>query len=518
MVFERLRLLSFSLVFIVLQLYVSSSEGSCGFSHGLLGAATDRTQKFWARTTVPGKVSVYYRKSGDPRMVEGAFGLTARADDLTIVLMLDGLQPATTYDYALHCDDAPGIVGTFKTFPAAGAPARFSYIFGSCLSPTHRPFETFDVIRAHQPNFMLLIGDLIYSDIPIPPAFTREHYQRSFQENWNDRSLLRTAQNIPSFMMWDDHELRNDYDQGPDVDVYPAAREAFDQYVGRHNPQPVVPGEIYYTFAVGDAEFFVLDTRSHRSPNVQTDDSQKTMLGALQKLKLKEWLMESPARIKTIVSSVIWSDHAGKAVQSDIVYLEAWFRFRTERDEILNFIFDNDIPNVFLLSADAHWSAVFTFSSKPPQKPRIIHEFSASPLSAFLLLPPPGGAYDILYLAAGLTGVWGEFHIDTTVKPATIAYTFFSKDAREPLYRLNLIEEADTRSRPNAAQPQALEPPAVPHREPDTHTPLGLETAADKTVLLVAVLFGVSVVGAYVAGRRNFVRRRVLKLDEPKGN
>jgi phosphodiesterase/alkaline phosphatase D-like protein len=42
-------------------------------------------------------------------------------------------------------------------------------------------------------------------------------------------------------------------------------KQAFREYHGRGNPDPIVPGEIYYTLQFGDVGVFMTDTRSFRS-------------------------------------------------------------------------------------------------------------------------------------------------------------------------------------------------------------------------------------------------------------
>ena len=70
-----------------------------------------------------------------------------------------------------------------------------------------------------------------------------------------------------NFVLQDDHNLKNDYDEGTDTPLYGHARAAFDDYVAPHNPASPSPVAIYYTFTVGEVDFFVLDTRSYRSRN-----------------------------------------------------------------------------------------------------------------------------------------------------------------------------------------------------------------------------------------------------------
>lgn len=58
--------------------------------------------------------------------------------------------------------------------------------------------------------------------------------------------------------------------------------------------------------------------------------------------------------------------------------------YRHERDEIFGFIERHNISGVVLLSGDIHWCGVFRLTPF-----RFLHEFSASPIQSFPLLPMP---------------------------------------------------------------------------------------------------------------------------------
>ena len=77
------------------------------------------------------------------------------------------------------------------------------------------------------------------------------------------------------------------------------------------------------------------------------------MLGSRQKTWLKNMLKDSKADFKVIASSVPW-DYLSKEGS-----LDTWAGFKEEREEIFNFIAENKIDGVILLSADRHRSDVY---------------------------------------------------------------------------------------------------------------------------------------------------------------
>jgi hypothetical protein len=174
-------------------------------------------------------------------------------------------------------------------------------------------------------------------------------------------------------------------------------RESFADWISAEDVQ--FPGieKQYYTFSYGDVGFFVMDTRSFRDSNKHPDETlvedtfypfqtqtqihtqkenenekqgnerkedgtqeqgqrqrmegekffrPKSMLGRKQKRILKSWLLNSPYRIKFLVSSVVWSAHDRVG--------DGWRFFLEERNEIFDFIVDYGVtgkrPSSFPLS------------------------------------------------------------------------------------------------------------------------------------------------------------------------
>jgi alkaline phosphatase D len=241
------------------------------------------------------------------------------------------------------------------------------------------------------------------------------------------------------FMIWDDHEIGDDYYPDKHVvtggpDHYPAARAAYDSYVHSHNPDTALdstpplgtpPGNVlYYSFSVPGADFFVLDTRSYRSPGTAIDDEDKTMLGDIQRNALLDYLenqqLISTAAFKFIVSSVPFS--LGEA--SD----DTWSSYRTEREYILSEIEIRGITNVAFLSGDRHFSGIYRIISPDGY---VYYDFLPSPTAAFLRNAPVGndhpGEEEIVYISDTFR-MFGEFEIDLSVITPTLRVAFIDKN------------------------------------------------------------------------------------------
>jgi len=243
--------------------------------------------------------------------------------------------------------------------------------------------------------------------------------------------IERTLSKYPSFFIFDDHEIYDNWDDrqaGP----YLNAMDAWDSFLGLGNPDrnSSEPEVRYYDFSYGDSAFFVLDTRSHRSPNTDPEGVNKTMLGATQKQRLFSWLLQknSTSVFKFLVSSVGWTEKLSKD-------MDGWGKgFATERAELFDFIRVNNITGCVFLSADSH------FAYGPvhlDHKDSGFMEFSASPLSAFsgsgfgrtsMTANDPNSNESIEFFSVGggaFVSLLGVIDVDTTVSEPYFNVSFY---------------------------------------------------------------------------------------------
>ena len=391
----------------------------------MLGAISDHGVKVWVRTGQDMTAAVTYRltSGGAERRVE--LGDLTGLTDWTAVAVIDGLTADSEYEYRVLFDDAEVHRGAFKTLPTAGTASKITFAYGADLHVVFRPFRIFEHVAKWQPDFMILGGDNIYVDTPEPVVVnTREGYLQRYRETFSDRKFRPFAQRVPLFMMWDDHELSNDWYQGKNT-RYGSARAAYELYQHSHNPDPLIPGEIFYTFEAGGADFFVLDTRSHRTPNDARDGASKTMLGFHQRDALIGWLEASEAPFKFIVSSVPFNDwattrdDAWNGVNGECKR-PASGSFRDERQKIFEAITSAGVEGVFLLSGDQHWAGVFKLDIGGEYP---LYEFMPTPLAINNRTAPTcvNDSPQIIF-KEDERRYFGLFQVDTTVEPASLNF------------------------------------------------------------------------------------------------
>lgn len=238
--------------------------------------------------------------------------------------------------------------------------------------------------------------------------------QSLYLDIWGGQQFRRLFGRVPTFMIWDDHEIMENYWRGKDDFAYDVGRTLFDIYQGSHNPEPLVPGELYYSFRVGEVGFFVLDTRTYRDGNMEPDDADKTMLGAAQRQLFEEWLSGDDSAVHVIVSSVIFADFTTTGA-------DPWTSFSVERDALLDTIAQNATKNTFIVSGDQHWSAVLHLTPGDVT-PYSLYEFQTTPLGAGLR-PAPEAPDDTALALDNTHQVFGVFDIDTRTEPPLLDFT-----------------------------------------------------------------------------------------------
>jgi len=327
-----------------------------GLVHGpMVGCVTDTGARFWVRTAAEANVQVVLSTSAQlDSPIASPPARTRAARDFTCVVAVSGLKPLTAYHYAVRVDGKAALSApypVFRTFPPAGARARFRVAFGGGAGyvPWHE--RMWDTILSHRPLALLLLGDNVYIDQPTMPAMQRYCYYRRQSRPEFRRLTASTA----VFAVWDDHDFgTNDCVPGPDVDKPDWKRPAWRVFTENWNNPAYGGGQkqpgCWFDFTVGDVDFILTDSRYYRSNPRQPHPS---MLGPAQRRWLLGRLKASKATFKVLANGVPW------ALGTKPGSLDTWEGFKEEREAIFACIEKNRIGGVILLSADRHRSDVW---------------------------------------------------------------------------------------------------------------------------------------------------------------
>ena len=281
----------------------------------------------------------------------------ASAQGFAVRATFTGLSPDTVYHYAVEIAGTlltgANQTGRFRTLPVPG-PASFRFAFASCgdwgVTADHFAYET---VRTLEPDarFFLHMGDINYADTNVnDPAAYRQNYRNILTLVPQQGALFRA---LPIVYMWDDHDYSGN-DSNRLSAGRAAHRQAYREFVP-HYPLPAGPGDapIQQSFQVGRVRFLVTDLRSERDPVGNPDNATKTIMGAAQKQWFKAQLL---AARDAEAPLIVWNSSV--PFLSTETSNDNWGSFQTERRELLEFIRDQQIKNLVIVSGDMHALAI----------------------------------------------------------------------------------------------------------------------------------------------------------------
>lgn len=409
-----------------------------------LGAVTDSSVRLWYRDPDCASVTAVLRVDGEV-VAEASVAPAVDHDGIaTADLVLDQPRPDSAFSVEVGDITRPG-----QFAPAEGAPARFSFVFGSCNHPfLSRPGEEGlirnpangiyrlmkQALARNDARFMLFSGDQIYADGTAHldvPAYIRENaddlsdtdlldlYRHLYRGYFNESSYRALLEATPAYFTWDDHEIFDDWGSRPDateVDrrIFRAAETAYREYQHLHNPGSSLNDQVphAFNFWMGDTGFFVLDTRGER------DFDREQVLGEKQWSRLGAFLESAASRDASsvfVVSTIPLVHFAPRLIRlldrlpgskgNDV--RDRWDsrQFLDDRNRLLETLFDWQSARpgrqAVLLSGDVHAGAAFKVHRK--DRSARISQWTASALTT------PAGLLEKVSNHAGTRLVnWGE--------------------------------------------------------------------------------------------------------------
>ncbi len=284
-----------------------------------------------------------------------------------------GLQPNHVYkvdfikDIGLHprCVFTTQADSTVKDFDfLAGSCALMNTDFSRFMFPGLSA-AIFESMRRKKSDFMLWLGDNVY-------YLGKQYgsYDAMFTRNLTVRNYFPVLQLFlaqqPNYAIWDDHDYGwNDADKN-----FPLKDTALKVFKGfwpnTYNDKDTLRGN-YFTFRYYDTEFFMTDDRFYRDPEGDTTGS---FLGKPQLAWLQNKLKNSDATFKFVA--------VGSQVLNDSYYGESYAKYALERNELLNYIADNNIRGVIFITGDKHFSEM----SRRDWNGYPMIDFTSSPLTS----------------------------------------------------------------------------------------------------------------------------------------
>jgi len=223
-------------------------------------------------------------------------------------------------------------------------------------------------------------------------------YRQRYAQYHTDQDLITLHQALPVVAVWDNHEFTvHSYTDGPNgtdclntdwTTRKASAQQAYFEYV----PIRAINGnnQVYRSFNVGNVvEMFMLDTRiegrSVQPAITYLNISEGHMIGDDQATWLLNGLSASTATWKIIGSQVLFGQMYLSQVGFDLLSnggVDEWDGYDASRAQILNYISDNNINNVIVISGDLHSSILQDLSLNPGLTPSLAVEFNGPSVSS----------------------------------------------------------------------------------------------------------------------------------------
>ena len=352
----------------------------------MVGSLEMRSVVLWLQTGYSVDVYIEYFEKGKKNKMQTSVFQTQQKDDYTVHIPIGNLMSGTAYSYYVYVN---GEKQTFRyelgftTQPHwqyRSDPPNFSVAIGSCLFINDKLYDRpgkpyggdpgiLQTIAKKQPEIMLWLGDNLYFREPefyssIDAMSYRYRYVRSLKEI---QELLSGSVHLA---IWDDHDYGpNNSDKSYRMKYQ--SLEIFKRYWA--NPSyglPTTPGVFTY-YKYGDIDFFLLDNRFYRSPNLDKRKN-KDHLGRQQLEWLKDHLLSSSAPFKIIALGGQVTNINGRH--------ERFSDAHDEYVELMDFLDVNNISGVIFLSGDRHFTELLKTERDDNLYP--LYEFTSSPLSS----------------------------------------------------------------------------------------------------------------------------------------
>jgi alkaline phosphatase D len=352
--------------------------------------------------------------------------VAGEASDFTARIELTGLPRGQRIFYRVQFADLTDsrnlsipAAGTFQSASGEARDVTFAWSAdtvgqGWGINLQWGGLRMYETMRRAQPDFFIHCGDTIYADGPVrsevampdrtiwrnivtpakeKPAASLADFRGNYLYNLLDEHIRRFNAEIPQFVLWDDHEVHNNWfpATGDTQALSSRARRAFLEYSPtRAALRTGAP--IYRSCSYGpQLEVFALDLRSYRGPNSDNRQPAPSGATALAGQRQLAWLKRA-LRSSTSTWKVIASDlPIGLIVPDGPKAFEAFANGdgpplgrEHEVADLLRFIRAAKIRNVVWVTGDVHYAAAHHYDPERAQFKDFapFWEFVAGPIHA----------------------------------------------------------------------------------------------------------------------------------------
>ncbi|MFC6022744.1 alkaline phosphatase D family protein [Plantactinospora solaniradicis] len=354
------------------------------------------------------------------RVVRRGSALARPESGHSVHVELNGLQPGREYFYRFHAERHTSPVGRTRTAPAPWASGgKLVMAFASCSQFEHGYFTSYRRLAEEEPDLVLHLGDYQYEytkdtynipggnirDHEGPETVTLANYRQRHAQYKSDPDLQAAHQVAPWAVVWDDHELDNNWAdevyERPDVpqpDFLARRAAAFQAYyenmpLRRTSIPRGIDMQLYRRIRWGRlANFHMLDTRQYRDDQACGDgtrdcpaalDPARSITGAEQERWLIDGFRRSEARWDVLGQQVFFGQRDTDAGPAKFTSMDSWDGYVGSRDRITRGWVEAKVRNTLVLTGDvhAHWATDLKLDYDDPTSRTVGSELVCSSIS-----------------------------------------------------------------------------------------------------------------------------------------
>jgi alkaline phosphatase D len=386
----------------------------------------------WTRLTgagLPERVPVHWELARD----EGFADIVARGDEIaeanwshSVHAEPAGLDPGRWYWYRFQALGQQSPAGRSRTAPAPDAAATLNFVITSCQRWDVGHYAAWRHVAEEQLDAVMFLGDYIY-EYPSRPGAVRQvegggtvhtlaQYRARYATHKSDPALQAAHACAPWLLVWDDHEVDNDYAnlQGQDLQPdFAAQRAAAYRAYWEHMPfpksaRPVGPDmRIVTRLDWGTlARVHLLDDRQYRDVQVcpkpgrggsntvslkncpEFMDEKRTLLGTEQERWLADgWDLKRPWNLlaqQTLMARFSWTDPANGG---GTYWTDGWDGYPPARNRLLGVVAQRKVPGVVVVGGDVHSNYVGDLKADydDDKSPVVASEFCGTSITSLSL-------------------------------------------------------------------------------------------------------------------------------------
>ena len=416
--------------------FIAGSPRAADLPRFALGIASGQPHQssmvLWTRLTgadLPERTAVRWEVASDERFQR----IVARGEEIaeadgahSVHAEPTGLEQARGYWYRFSALGQQSAVGRTRTAPAPDAEATLRFVITSCQRYDIGHYAAWRHIAAENPDVVMFLGDYIYEYASRPDAIRRHEggeaktldQYRARYATYKSDPLLQAAHAVaPWLLVWDDHEVSNDYAnlRGEDLSQdFSARRSAAYRAYWEHMPFPKSARPLGPDMRIVSrldwgalARIHLVDDRQYRDLQVCARpgrggsntvtvadcpallDPRRTLLGVEQERWLADgWDLSRPWNLlaqQTLMARFSWQDPAlpGRGAY----WTDGWDGYAPARNRLLGVIAEKKVPGVVVLGGDVHSNYVADLKADydDPKSPVVASEFCGTSITSLSL-------------------------------------------------------------------------------------------------------------------------------------